>query len=322
MRPDARERLAALDAAAWGTGLSPANARDAWARALAALPDGPRGPLAGRPPGSVLLIGAANVFTALLPWMWQLRARRVHTVVKPATSQLVGTMAMAEAIGGVDVRVWQGGTLEAEAEALRVADAVLAFGGAEAIAAIGARAPPAAIYLGFGPRFGVAVVDTLDDPTADALALDHRLYDGRGCMSPAAVYYRDGDPARLAAAMARAAAAYPAGPPTADEAAELRARTLLARAVGRVHAPDTIELPPHFFSPVALHRAVALHRWSTAADLAPALARPELGTLAVDPRLSDLDGDAPRRCVPGAMQTPPADGTHEGVDVLRRLWAA
>lgn len=315
---DPRPLWRRLDPAAWDTGLSPANARLCWQTALDALDAPLPAPPAGRPPRRVLLIGSANVFTAPIPWIYLLHMLGVQVRVKPARGQQAVVEALADGVEGVEVRVWSGGDTDAEADAMTDVDGVMAFGGAEAMAAIGARVPPGVVWLPFGPRFGVAITD---QPGA-AVVVDHVLYDGRGCMSPAAVFARAPDLDALAQHMAEAEARWPRGPLHPLEGARLRARALLARATGAVREGPSwavLQLPLRMFSPEALPRCLVVHPFTDLADVAATLApyRDLLGTVATD---QALPFPAPRRCAPGEMQAPPLGRTHDGVDVLEALW--
>jgi hypothetical protein len=320
-------RLRELDPARWDTGLSDAGARAAWEDAIEAVEVVDlTAPRSGTPPRRVAIIGSANVFTAPLPWMLHLAGRGVAVRVKPARGQEDAVRAMAEAIGGIEVRTWRGGDVMPEAEALDGVDGVIAFGGETAIREIGDRVPAGAPYLGFGPRFGVAAVTRADASNADALARDHAMHDGRGCMSPAAVFTRNADIDALAGAMARAEVWGPRGRLDPSEGAAIRARLMLARALpdAQVRTGDgwaVLALPASRFTPVALPRVMVVHtgtETAMTAALAPHAAR--LGTVASD--AVPATPPAPRTCHPGWMQRPPADGVHEGVDVLAALWRA
>ncbi len=311
--------LAALDPAGWATGLSDANARACWAGAVADLDaDALTAPVAGTPPRAALIVCSGNVFTAPLPWMLHLRARGVRTIVKPATGQEIAIRAMA-ALVDAEVREWRGGEEAAEAEAMAEVDAVIAFGGAEAMAAIGRRVPPGVTFLPFGPRFGVGVVDTLDARVVDDVA----PYDGRGCMSPAAYFARHADLDAAAAWMEAAEARLPRGPLEPVEAANLRARVMLARAVGQKRSGPgwaVLEVPTAHFSPIALPRVLVVHPFHDVEEVRAAVApwRDRLGTVATD--LPGLYLGAPRMCAPGRMQRPACGRFHDGVDVLGALW--
>lgn len=313
--------LHALDPAGWDTGLSPENARASWAAALSCVDAAAlRRPVGGRPPRKVLLIASRGVFTAPLEWLLHLHARGVPVLLKPAQEQVAACRAMASVIPGVEVREWAGGDEAAEAAAVAEVDAVLVFGKASTVAEVRRRVPPGKVFLGFGPKFGVSVVDTIGDATVE----DHTLYDGRGCMSPAAVFARHIDLDSIATRMAAAEAAAPRGPLSPAEAAAIRARTILARAVGeRRSGPGwaVLRLPLAQFSPEALPRVLLVHSWTTLDDVRATLApwQEQLGTVATDQAFS-MPGV--RMCRPGAMQRPELARDHDGVDVLGALWRA
>jgi hypothetical protein len=313
-------RLAALDPAAWGTGLSEPNARACWAAAVGDLdPAALTAEVSGTPPRAALIICSGNVFTAALPWMLHLAARGVRTIVKPASGQEAALTAMADAIGGIEVRAWRGGDVEAEADALAEVDGVMAFGGAPAMMAIRSRLPEGVVWLPFGPRFGVGVVSALTEAAVDDVA----LYDGHGCMSPAAYFARHVDLDAAAAWMAAAEARWPRGAVDPADAAQTRARIMLARAAGRKVVGTgwaVLELPADHFTPVVLPRVLVVHPFTDVEEVRTAVApwRDRLGTVATD--LPGLYLGAPRMCGPGRMQHPACGRFHDGVDVLGALW--
>lgn len=312
----ALERLAALDAADFGTGLSPANARACWATALAGadLADIAR-PLPGRPPRDVAIIASANVFTAPLEWAYQLVCRGVHVVLKAATAQRASAAAIGR-IEGIDVQHWQGGDVAAEAAALARVDAAIVFGADSTIEAIRSRSP--CPIIGLGPMFGVAAW-TGD---AQALAWDAALYDGRGCMSPAAVVGGSIDLDVLAEAMSQAEASLPRGRLSPEEASEIRRLSFLAQATGawREGAGWAVaRLPLSRLEPRGLPRVLCVYEGDDR-KIGDALGpwREQVGTVA-----GPVPGDFPRarRCEPGQMQSPPGNRRyHDGIDVMEALW--
>lgn len=298
--------------------------------------------MAGRAPRTVAIVCSANVYVAPLPWLAQLTLRGVAVRVKPARGQEAAIRAIAACFPRTEVHVWKGGDVEAEAAALRDVDGVIAFGGADALAAVHARLAPGVVWLPFGPRFGVAIVEEV----TEGLALDHALFDGHGCMSPAAVFVRT--PAghdlpdtvldQAARLLEVQEARLPRAPLDPGDAVAIRSRLLLARAAGRVRLGSTwavAQLPTRHFSVEGLPRLMVLHPWSDLAEV-EALLRPwadALGTVAWDaptraawearaaplPPLTTL-GHAPRHCEAGEMQHPPTRRFHEGIDVLGALW--
>jgi hypothetical protein len=118
--------------------------------------------------------------------------------------------------------------------ALEEADAVIAFGDDETIAALRRMCRPDTHFLGYGHKLSFAVIaeEALTKESlpqlAEAAAFDASVYDQQGCMSPHAFYVEeDGQvsPREFAAALAEAMAAYqarvPRGQLTVDEAAQI-----------------------------------------------------------------------------------------------------
>jgi hypothetical protein len=349
--------LRACEPAAWATGLSIEGARAAWEAALAGLdPDDTSRRVDGRPPRRVGIVCSGNVYTAPLEWTVALVARGVDVVLKPASGHEVVVEAIAHAIeagvaaaaraddgvrrgGRVAVRCWHGGDVDAERAALAGCDAVMGFGGAASMAAIGERMgvlTPAPIWLPFGPKAGVAVIERLDAHAARALAWDHALHDGRGCMSPAAVLAVHVHLDAFGRAMAELAARCPPGRGggasalTPAEGAAIRSRTALARVCGGVWGDGTVlALPLAHLQLTALPRVAVVHAVPSVESALDTLAplRASIGTLATD--RPDLVATAwgqglpaPRVCATGEMQRPPFARLHDGVDVLAELWGA
>lgn len=324
------ERLRRLDPTTWALPLSPENARGTWAHALDALEPGPLAePVSGRAPRRVLIVASANVYVAPLPWMLQLRARGVEVRVKAARVGEAAVRAMAEAVGGVEVRRWVGGDEAAEAEATADVDGVVVFGSQATLDAVRGRLRPGQAFVGLGPKFGVAVVEEV----GDAVAEDHSWFDGQGCMSPAAVFVPEARAeaafAAAAAAMAAAATRIPPAPPSPALAAEARARRTLARALGALREGPgwaVARLPLSQLRPVSYPRLLQLHPYRSLAEVEAAVApwRAQLGTVATTLPLDAAPtlAGAPRRCPPGWMQRPPLSRRHDGIDVLGVLWGS
>lgn len=303
------DALRALDPTRWELPLSPAMARATWDDAVAACAVAPVDAPPGRAPRRVAIVASANVYTAPLGWMVQLRRLGVEVVVKPARGHLLAAQAMAAAVGA-EVRAWRGGDVAAEVAGLADVDGVLAFGAGATIEALAGRVRVP--FVGFGPRFGLHVLDHAEPAMVDDVA----LYDGRGCMSPAAAFVDEVDLDALAAWMAEVGRRWPRGALGAGEAAAIRTRVALARVVGEVREGAdwaVLRLPADRFSPVALPRVLVVHPRDGLGAVTPWL--PELGTVAGLPALP-----APRHCAPGEMQRPPVSRWHEGVDVLGALW--
>jgi hypothetical protein len=342
--------LAKLDAAVFSPDLGPANARACWRFALegAARVDLQR-EVSGTLPSTVLLIASANVFTAPVEWIWQLTSRGVHVILKAAREHEQVARALAAHFPKVDAREWRGGQdVEAEREALANANAVMVFGSNETITAVQHRAPKNLPFLGFGAKFGIAVVDRLDASTAQELAADLALYDGRGCMSPAAIFAREVDIPAVEAALERAERWLPRGVVHPDEAMHTRRNLLAARSNGdawftpiETEKYSAVHLRGEWFAPSAPPRQLVVIRWNKLDDILRSLGQNVnlLGTVGTTADLVDalrtrlLPARAPveetsmpaieggiRFCPIGRMQTPPGDRAHhDGVDVLAAL---
>jgi hypothetical protein len=110
------------------------------------------------------------------------------------------------------ITYWPGGEGELERVALERAEAVIVYGGAEAVAAVRSRVRPDARFLGYGHRvsFGAIAREALSIDRAERVArraaLDVATFDQQGCVSPHLFYVEeDGDtsPAEWAALLAR-----------------------------------------------------------------------------------------------------------------------
>ena len=265
---------------------------------------------------------------------------------KPASADPLSARAFADSLRAVDPGVAAALAIGADAKALDLADAVVAHGSDETIAAIRARVGPARPFLGYGHKLSFAAIGAAVDPglAAQRLARDVALWDGRGCLSPAWALVRD-SPRGRAAELARALAAaleeledeLQRGRLDTAEAAELpelRARaavregTRLEMAAGAstwtvaLEASDTRPPPGlfRFLSIVPFTDDAALARFC--GSLAPHLScighagfAGELPALA---RLAVAAG-ASRVCPLGRMQLPPLDWNHDGMSPLRPL---
>ncbi|HWK90388.1 MAG TPA: acyl-CoA reductase, partial [Longimicrobium sp.] len=146
------------------------------------------------------------------------------------------------------VTYWPGGDEAMERAALDAADAVVVYGGAEAVASIRARTPVTARFIGYGPRlsFGVVARSALTPEearrAAAGAALDASTFDQQGCVSPHLFYVEQGgavSPAEwarlLAGEMARVEAELPRGvlaPGESSAIRQLRAEAEFSEAGG------------------------------------------------------------------------------------------
>lgn len=109
---------------------------------------------------------------------------------------------VAEADPGIGeclaVTYWPGGDEALEEVALERADAVVAYGGREAVSALRAHTPPTARFLAYGHRvsFGVVGREMLTGrsaaETARLAALEVAVWDQQGCVSPHLFYVETG----------------------------------------------------------------------------------------------------------------------------------
>ena len=153
------------------------------------------------------------------------------------------------------VTYWPGGDEMMERAALAAADAVVVYGGEEALASIRARTPLTARFLGYGPKvsFGVVGRGALSEDAAReaarGAALDASTFDQQGCVSPHLFYVEEGGAVSpeawagmLAEAMAGVEAELPRGtlaPGESSSIRQLRGEAEFAEAGGggtRLHA--------------------------------------------------------------------------------------
>lgn len=133
------------------------------------------------------------------------------------------------------VTYWPGGDQPLEEVALRAADAVIVYGGGEAVAAIRSRLPVGTRLIEHGPRLSLAVVAREELTTLAArrvaaeVARAAAVFDQQGCVSPHVVYLeRGGEVAPehfaelVAEEMRRVEAELPRGRLTTAEAATIQ----------------------------------------------------------------------------------------------------
>jgi hypothetical protein len=96
------------------------------------------------------------------------------------------------------VTYWAGGDEEMERAAIAGAEAVVVYGGSEAVAAVRARTQGGTRFLGYGQRLSFAAVarealgETEAVEVARRCALDVATFDQQGCVSPHVVYVEEG----------------------------------------------------------------------------------------------------------------------------------
>lgn len=300
-----RERL--TDPATWGTGLSPEGARRALELELACIEARVERPVS---PKRRLIWCAGNVFTAPLRWIERFR----DGLVLKAPSSRPGPALALGAAYDVPVEVLP----HADAfHLLDSAEAVLGFGSDRAMDELASRLTvPHSLH---GHRVSVAVVQDISNENARKVALDAAIHDGQGCRSPACVFVL-GDAERFAMRLAQAlrelAREIPRGDVDPAMGPVIRRRLGHGSLYGRTWAGTDWGvplLPLTHADPVALPRVVSVHA-ATLAEIAELLARWPVSAVS-----SDQPIPGTRTCALGALQSPPDDGTWEGVDVVERL---
>jgi hypothetical protein len=191
-------------------------------------------------PSLVLHVLPGNVPLVWLPSFLACLFMRSPCLLKPAredplsASLFCRTIAdklpvLAPALAAVS---WTGGDNTLETELLREAEALIIYGGDEAVLSLATRLAPETKLAAHGPRIAVgAITRETSGPgrleaIAGAAARDGLLYDGRGCLSLSTIYIEEGgiysprESARiLAQALADASAVLPAGRPDPESAA-------------------------------------------------------------------------------------------------------
>jgi len=327
---EAVARWGARDAAGWSTGLSAEGARAAQSAAVEAILDaeGVLGVPGGVPPRRLVIWCAGNVFTAALEWTALFASLGTEVVLKASVRCPAPVAAMAEDFAALGARAH----VLPHAAAFHLldgADAVLGFGSDEAMAALQSRLSPLQRRSLHGHRVSFAVVDGASeslDAVAAGLAMDAALYDGRGCMSPAAVFCLGDTGAlvdALAPAMADAARALPRGEVDPAIGPRWRTRCGLARVTGRCLEGDgwaVAAMPAAHAEAGPLPRMLTVHPLRSLDELAPLTALP-LSSCATN--LTDREPlialGFERACRPGQLQRPRFGRPHDGVDVLTTL---
>lgn len=313
-------------------------------------------------PGLITWIFSGNVPGLPAIGMIQSLLLKAACLGKPASEEPVFPALFARSIAAQDPAVagaiaivpWTGGDHTVENAAFGLSDAVVAYGSDAAVAAVRARVPAAARFVGHGHKLSFAVIGrealTLGgaDALADRLAYDVSLFDQQGCVSAHLVYVERGGEIsptgfaeRLAVAMASFEHAMPRGRvSTAETAAIQQARTavemqelrgeparLFASQGGTAWTVTYDEAPA--FQPSCLNRVVAVKALADLSDL-PSLLKPvsrHLQTVGVamdDARRARVaETLAPlgvcRVCRIGDMPHPPLTWHHDGGNGLLPL---
>lgn len=242
-------------------------------------------------PGAAAAFGprlAAHVFSGNVPGVAVTSIVRsllakAATLGKPASGEPLLPALFARGIAEEDAELgaclavawWPGADEELTRAALESADAVVVYGGADAVAAVRARAPAEARVLVYGPRlsFGIVARERLTAEgameVAQAAALDASTFDQQGCVSPHVVYVEEGGevgPREWAALLAREMESVerdlPRGPLDAAESStihQLRARAEFAPGA-ELHAPPEGTAWTVVFEPDPAFEASCLNR--------------------------------------------------------------
>lgn len=254
----------------------------------------------------------------------------------------------------VAVTYWPGGNEELESVALAAAEAVIVYGSSEVVAAVRARTPPEARFLGYGHKlsFGLIGREALGVEGAAAVArraaLEVATFDQQGCVSPHLFYVEEGGEVtprawaeRLAEAMAEIEQELPRGVLSPREAAairQLRGEAEFAQLAGsgvelRASAEGTVWTviydPDPEFVASCLNRVVRVKPVPRLENV-PALVGSigaflqTVGVAAEEGRVLQLAGALGRlgasRVAPlGRMAWPPPAWHHDGRPALREL---
>ncbi len=298
--------------------------------------------------GNIPAVAAESIIRGLLA--------KSAGLVKASSRDPLFPALFAQSLGEVDPRLaetqavlpWKGGSDELDVVALHKADAVIAYGGRPAVAAVRRLAPNDPVFVEHGPRIGFAAIgrEALTERRLDALAeaatWDVSLFDQQGCVAPHALYVERGGqlaPHRfaqaLAGAMERFEQRYPRAHLAPEDAAEIQAQRDLWELRGSAdHGPTLfrsegstawtvvfnerdVELRPS-----CLNRFVHVIPLDDLSTLPAAIEgmRPYLQTAGVEvaeERMPDLEAaleaaGVTRVCGIGEMQYPPASWRHDG----------
>ena len=235
-------------------------------------------------------VGAGTVPGVSVTSMIRALLVKSAVLLKPGLGDVVLPVLFAEALAeeaaeisdAMAVTYWPGGSSPLEGLALQRAEAVVAYGGNEAIRSLKTRTPVTARFIAYHHRLSVGLVgrEALSAERAPRVArMAARavsMFDQRGCVSPHAIYVEEGgavDPgewaALLASAMADLEVELPGGDLTADDASavhQIRGSAELREASGngvRVFRTDesfwTVILEDEMgFTPSCLNRVVSL----------------------------------------------------------------
>ncbi|MBW2255877.1 MAG: hypothetical protein JRI25_14940 [Deltaproteobacteria bacterium] len=332
-----RDRLRQRDPSFLPTGLSPEGAREALKAALDALDDESLDRIAalgGRAFPTAAVVCSTTVTTAPIEWCAVLLGRGSAVLLKysaddPGLSSLLVSAARDVGLPLVGVT---------ERAAILQADLVVVMGSDDTVREIRSSVSARVRLLPHGHRFSAAWItgNPLPPDTRvpesfqgswGGVAADCVLHDGRGCLSPVAVFTPvplETACDRLADAMFRASSRWPTGTVSPSEHAHIRSRRALARVTGQVREGRDFSihgLPVEHMDLVALPRCLAVYQVEDATQAARALAPYArwLSTIGTDDPESVgtwLSLGATRVCRQGRMQRPPVIRPHDGEDWL------
>jgi hypothetical protein len=263
--------------------------------------------------------------------------------------------ALAEVDAGladcIAVAYWPGGSEDLERVAFSEAEAVIAYGGDEAISRIGGLVPPAVRFLPYPNRVGAAFISKSalrgsgTDTLAKAAATDVATFDQQGCVAPHTLYVQrggevaPGDFAGLvASALDEMSRSLPRGSITPGESslihqlraqAEVRGAEVLASERGTEWTVIIEEREA--FEPSPLNRVIHVHIVDDLAQGVEALARVgrHLQTVAIAAEQEEVLELADRLGAIGATRLVPVgeaawplptwhhDGRFQFMDLLR-----
>ena len=306
-------------------------------------------------------VGAGTVPGVSVTSMIRALLVKSAVLLKPGLRDVVLPVLFAEALAeeapelsdAMAVTYWPGGSSPLEGLALQRAEAVVAYGGNEAIRSLRTRTPVTARFIAYHHRLSVGLVgrEALTAERAPRVARVAAravsMFDQRGCVSAHAIYVEEGgavDPGEwadlLASAMADLEAELPGGELTAADASavhQMRGSAELREASGsgvRVFRADesfwTVILEDEMgFTPSCLNRVVSLFPTPDLCGVAASLE--EVGgylqTVAVDGAGDRLPMLAEALCRAGATRVtsfekapwPPPWWHHDGASVFAGL---
>lgn len=291
--------------------------------------------------GNVPGLPAWGLFASLL--------LRSAVLIKPASGEPRLAGLLAEHLGRADPEIgacvavahWPGGSDEMEAVAFSRADAVVASGSDEAVAAVRARVPVNCRFAGHAHRISAAYVGRealapdFSRDTVERAAADVAWWDQQGCLQPQAVFVESGGglapqefAQELAAALDRWEARRPAARP-ADP--RWRSRWEVRSLAGgvEVYGSTVVFDPEPVLLPTALNRCVRVvpvgGPETAAVSLAPWRGTIQSVAVAVAPErllpLATLFGEAgaTRVTALGRAAVPEAGWHHDGRPSLAEL---